>query len=108
MAQLKVKVVELQGSGKAQEPVGKADVNAFLAANPKAKIALTGNASPLTRDHGKRASIFGVMSQWEGPAIEFARDAQVVKTWGGGREDLVIALNGTRKNGFAPYIKLVG
>ena len=108
MAQLKVKVVELQGSGNAQEPVGKADVNAFLAANPKAKIALTGNASPLTRDHGKRASIFGVMSQWEGPAIEFARDTQVVKTWGGGREDLVIALNGTRKNGFAPYIKLVG
>jgi len=108
MAQLKVKVVELQGSGNAQEPVGKADVNAFLAANPKAKIALTGNASPLTRDHGKRASIFGVMSQWEGPAIEFARDAQVVKTWGGGKEDLVIALNGTRKNGFAPYIKLVG
>ena len=108
MAQLKVKGVELQGSGNAQEPVGKADVNAFLAANPKAKIALTGNASPLTRDHGKRASIFGVMSQWEGPAIEFARDAQVVKTWGGGREDLVIALNGTRKNGFAPYIKLVG
>ena len=108
MAQLKVKVVELQGSGNAQEPVGKADVNAFLAANPKAKIALTGKASPLTRDHGKRASIFGVMSQWEGPAIEFARDAQVVKTWGGGREDLVIALNGTRKNGFAPYIKLVG
>jgi len=108
MAQLKVKVVELQGSGNAQEPVGKADVNAFLAANPKAKIALTGNASPLTRDHGKRASIFGVMSQWEGPAIEFARDAQVVKTWGGGREDLVIALNGTRKNGFAQYIKLVG
>ena len=108
MAQSKVKVVELQGSGSAKEPLGKRDVDAFLAANPKAKIALTGNASPLTRDYGKRASIFGVMSTWEGPAVEFARDAQVVKTWGGGKEDLVIALNGTRKNGFAPYIKLVG
>ena len=108
MAQSKVKVVELQGSGSAKEPLGKKDVDAFLAANPKAKIALTGNASPLTRDYGKRASIFGVMAAWEGPVVVFTRDAQVVKTWGGGKEDLVIALNGTRKNGFAPYIKLVG
>ena len=108
MAQSKVKVVELQGSGSAKEPLAKKDVDAFLTANPKAKIALTGNASPLTRDHGKRASIFGVMAAWESTAIEFARDTQVVKKWGGGKEDLVIALNGTRKNGFAPYIKLVG
>ena len=107
MAQSKVKVVELQGSGNPKEPVEQSEVDAFLTANPKAKIALTGNASPLTRDYGKRASIFGVMAAWEGPAVEFARDAQVVKTWGGGKEDLVIALNGTRKNGFAPYIKLV-
>ena len=108
MAQSKVKVVELQGSGSAKEPLAKKDVDAFLTANPKAKIALTGNASPLTRDYGKRASIFGVMAAGEGPAVEFARDAQVVKTWGGGQEDLDIALNGTRKNGFAPYSKLVG
>ena len=107
MAQSKVKLVELQGSGNAKEPVGKADLFAFLTANPKAQIALTGSATPLTRDHGKRASIFGVMATWESTAIEFARDPKVVKTLGGGMGDLLIGLNGSKKNGFASYIKLV-
>ena len=107
MAQSKLKVVELQGSGSAKEPLAKKDVDAFLTANPKAKIALTGNASPLTRDYGKRASIFGVMATWESTAIEFARDPKVVKTLGGGMGDLLIGLNGSKKNGFASYIKLV-
>ena len=108
MAQSKVKLVELQGSGNAKEPVGKADLFAFLTANPKAGIALTGSATPLTRDHGKRADIFGIMAAWEATAIEFARDPKVVKTLGGGMGDLLIGLNGSKKNGFAPYIKLVG
>ncbi len=108
MAQSKQKVVELVGSGNAKEPVSRTDLLAFLAANPKAQIALTGGATPLTRDHGKRANIFGTMATWEATAIEFARDPQVVKTWGGGMGDLLIGLNGSRKNGFAPYIKLVG
>ena len=108
MAQSKLKVVELQGSGNAKEPVSKSEVNTFLAANPKAQNVLPGNATPLVREQGKRATIFGIMAAWEATAIEFARDPKVVKTLGGGMGDLLIGLNGSKKNGFAPYIKLVG
>tara|TARA_R110002110_G_scaffold181519_3_gene387895 strand:+ start:611 stop:937 length:327 start_codon:yes stop_codon:yes gene_type:complete len=108
MAQSKVKVVELQGSGSAKEPLGKKDVDAFLAANPKARIVLTGGPLPLSREGTQRAAIFSVMAEWSGTAKEFTSDDKVHRVWKGGMGDLLIALNGKKKNGFAPYIKLVG
>ena len=107
MAQSKLKVVELQGSGNHKEPVVESEVVAFLKANPEARIVLTGGPLPLSREGTQRAAIFGVMAEWAGTAKEFTRDDKVHRVWKGGMGDLLIGLNGSKKNGFASYIKLV-
>ena len=108
MAQSKVKLVELQGSGNHKELVEQSEVDTFLTANPKARIVLTGGPLPLSREGTQRAAIFGVMAEWAGTAKEFTCDDKVHRVWKGGMGDLLIGLNGSNKTKFAPYIKLVG
>lgn len=100
------KQIKLVGSNDPKEPVSEGAVNAFLAANPTATISLTGGPSPLTKPSGKRFDIFMLMSNWTQPALDFVHDKGVTNR-GGGAGDLAIALNGSRRNGFTPFIELV-
>ena len=89
-----------------KEPLSERVVSAFLKANPTATIQLTGGPSPLTKPSGKRFEIFGLMANWDQPAVKFVQDKRVTDR-GGGVGDLTNALNGKPRDGYAPFIELV-
>ena len=89
------------GHGDPKKPRSVGEVIAFIAANPKAIVKITGS-SPLSKTSGRRASIFAIMSQ--GGSI--SEMLPKFKRVGGGVRDIQIALNGSKKNSFKSYIAL--
>ena len=89
------------GHGDHKKPRTVSEIIAFIAENPKAIVRVTGS-SPLSKTAGRRASIFAIMSQ--GGSI--SEMLPKFKRFGGGVRDIQIALNGSKKNSFKPYIAL--
>ena len=89
------------GHGDPKKPRSVAEIVAFITDNPKAVIKVTGS-SPLSKTAGRRASIFAIMAQ--GGLI--AEMLPKFKRFGGGIKDIQIALNGSKKSSFKPYINL--
>ena len=89
------------GHGDHKKPRTVSEIITFIAENPKAIVRVTGS-SPLSKTSGRRASIFTIMSKG-GSVTEMLPQ---FKKYGGGYRDLQIALNGSKKNSFKPYIAL--
>ena len=89
------------GHGDPKKPRSISEIHAYISENPKAIIKVTGS-SPLSKTSGRRASIFAIMSKG-GSVTEML---PLFKKYGGGIKDLQIALNGSKKNSFKPYIAL--
>ena len=89
------------GYGDPKKPRSIREIHAYISENPKAIVRVTGS-SPLSKTSGRRASIFTIMSKG-GSVTEMLPQ---FKKYGGGYRDLQIALNGSKKNSFKPYIAL--